>query len=163
MGFLRSCLELNGPSATLKIVHVLLNLSLPSVRQHPISCSFKTYFFYSILSFLHNTNVSLSIIHIHSNKILISLALLSLSQTRYNPHSHRHQSHLSQDRHRNPHKPITPESQRKPVKKKRETNPVKNPFFNQIRNVQTTFSSKFNTQIGEILLSWTIWTLTILT
>ena len=34
---------------------------------------------------------------------------------------------MQQDRRRNPHKPITPKSQRKPVKKKsKETNPVKN-------------------------------------
>ena len=88
----------------------------------------KTYFFYFTHLFLQNTHISLSIIHVYSNKIFISL-------TQPNQHSH----HLSQDlhlwpltvqqdRHRNPHKAITPESQRKPVKKKkkkRETNLVK--------------------------------------
>ena len=66
--------------------------------------------------FYKNTQINLFIIHIYSNKIFISLTLSSLSRTQHNPHSH-------QDRRLWP--PITPESQRKPVKKKRETNPVK--------------------------------------
>ena len=90
-------------------------------------CTSKTHFFYFTHLFLQNTHISLSIIHIYSNKIFISL-------TQHNPHSH----HLSQDRRlqpptvqqdwrRNPHKPIIPESQRKPVKKKKEKKKKQNP------------------------------------